>query len=218
MAERRRSPTGSGGARENAGGGDDSRRAETPFPPGLEARADGGGDAGFLTVSNLLSLSRIPLGISFLALEDARWMALVVAVGGLTDLLDGFIARVSRTVSHVGLLLDPFCDKLFVLLCLISFIPGEHLDWAAFLILILRDIFTGGSYLLGRLLGRVIPFRPRWGGKIVTFLQLLTLLALIFWPGYVPLLVILVGLTSVYSIVDYGMSALREEQRQALAG
>lgn len=174
-------------------------------------------DPGFLTVSNLLSLSRIPLGLSFLALEDPRWMATVVFMGGVTDLLDGMIARLSRTVSHVGLLLDPFCDKLFVLLCLISFIPGPHLDWASFLILILRDIFTGGSYSVGRLVGRVIPFRPRWGGKVVTFLQLLTLLALIFWPGYVPLLILLVGVASVYSIIDYGTSALREEQRRRLA-
>lgn len=176
-----------------------------------------GDDPGFLTVSNLLSLSRIPLGLSFLAISDPRWLATVVAVGGITDLLDGFIARASRTVSHVGLLLDPLCDKLFVLLCLISFLPGPHLDWAGFLILILRDVFTAGSYLLGRIMGRVIPFRPRWGGKVTTALQLLTLLALLFWPGYVALLVILVGIGSVYSIVDYGMSAVREEQREALA-
>lgn len=174
-------------------------------------------DPGFLTVSNLLSLSRIPLGISFLTVQDPRWMAAIVFLGGITDLLDGLIARLSHTVSQVGLLLDPFCDKLFVLLCLISFIPGPHLNWADFLILILRDIFTGGSYLVGRLAGRVIPFRPRLGGKLVTSLQLLTLLALIFWPGYVPLLILLVGAASLYSIIDYGTSALREEQRRRLA-
>lgn len=185
---------------------------EAPLEPPVEDH-----DPGFLTVSNLLSLSRIPLGISFLGLEDPRWMAAVVFVGGITDLLDGLIARLSRTVSQVGLLLDPFCDKLFVLLCLVSFLPGQHLSWADFLILILRDVFTGGSYSVGRLVGRIIPFRPRWGGKVVTFLQLLTLLALIFWPGYVPLLILLVGVTSVYSIIDYGTSALREEQRRRLA-
>lgn len=185
---------------------------EAPLEPPVQDH-----DPGFLTVSNLLSLSRIPLGISFLTLEDPRWMAAVVFVGAITDLLDGLIARISHTVSQVGLLLDPFCDKLFVLLCLVSFLPGQHLNWADFLILILRDVFTGGSYLVGRLVGRIIPFRPRWGGKVVTFLQLLTLLALIFWPGYVPLLILLVGVTSVYSIIDYGTSALREEQRRRLA-
>lgn len=195
--------------RQEAGG--------APASDGAHGRPTQDHDPGFLTVSNLLSLSRIPLGVSFLTLQDPRWMALVVFLGGVTDLLDGLIARLSRTVSQVGLLLDPFCDKLFVLLCLVSFLPTAHLLWADFLILILRDVFTGGSYMVGRLVGRVIPFRPRLGGKVVTFLQLLTLLALIFWPEYVPLLILLVGVASVYSIIDYGTSAVREEQRQRLA-
>ncbi len=181
----------------------------------MEGKGDAGDrDPGFLTVSNLLSLSRIPLGFIFLGVRDPAWLALVVAVGAVTDLLDGFIARISGTVSHVGLLLDPLCDKLFVLLGLLSFLPGPHLDWAGFVVLILRDLFTAGSYLLGRAFGRIIPFRPRWGGKVTTALQLLTLLALLFWPVYVAVLVILVGIVSVYSIVDYGMSALRENQRR----
>lgn len=208
-----RSDVGEGGATGGGGASPGRRGGVGPeHEPGVQDH-----DPGFLTVSNLLSLSRIPLGVTFLGLNDPLWMAGIVFLGGLTDLLDGVIARLSRTVSQVGLLLDPFCDKLFVLLCLVSFLPGPHLDWAAFLILILRDIFTGGSYLLGRIVGRVIPFRPRWGGKVVTFLQLLVLLALIFWPEYVPLLIVLLGVMSVYSIVDYGTSALREEQRRRLA-
>lgn len=191
-------------------------RAEEPRGEHREGD-DHAHDPGFLTVSNLLSLSRIPLGVVFLTVEDTRWMAAIVAAGAITDLLDGFIARVSRTVSQVGLLLDPFCDKLFVLLCLVSFLPGPHLHWAELIILVLRDVFTGGSYLVGRLAGRVIPFRPRLAGKLVTALQLLTLLALIFWPEYVRLLVLLVGTAAVYSVVDYGMSALREDQRRRLA-
>jgi phosphatidylglycerophosphate synthase len=172
-------------------------------------------DPGFLTLSNLLSLSRIPLGVVFVSVSDVGVMAMLVAVAAATDVLDGFIARASSTVSHIGLLLDPLCDKLFVLLALSAFVAGTGLDWAAFLILILRDIFTAGSYFLGRLIGRIIPFRPRWGGKIATGLQLLALLALIFWPEYVPLLVVLVGVVSVYAIIDYGMSALRMDWRRA---
>lgn len=174
-------------------------------------------DPGFLTVSNLLSLSRIPLGVAFVIVTDATWLMTLVVAAALTDVLDGFIARVTDTVSHVGLLIDPLCDKLFVLLALSAFVAGPTLDWASFLILILRDIFTGGSYTIGRVAGRHIPFRPRLAGKITTALQMLALLALIFRPDYVPLLVFLVGIASVYSIIDYGTLAIREEQRQALA-
>lgn len=169
-------------------------------------------DPGFLTISNLLSLSRIPLGLSLLALTDPRWMAAVVAAGALTDLLDGLIARLTDTVSEIGVLLDPFCDKLFVLLGLVSFLPGGGLDWAGFLILILRDVFTAGSYLLGMLVGRRIPFRSRLGGKITTALQVGTLFALIFRPALVSGFVLLVGAASVYAVADYGMAGIRARQ------
>ncbi|HKK28011.1 MAG TPA: CDP-alcohol phosphatidyltransferase family protein [Gemmatimonadota bacterium] len=169
-------------------------------------------DPGFLTFSNLLSLSRVPLGFLFLVVSDRGWLAVLVAGGAATDLLDGFIARLSGTVSRLGILLDPFCDKVFVLIGLLSFLPGGHLDWAAFLILVLRDIFTGGSYLVGLLAGRALPFRSRLGGKLTTGLQVLTFFALLFWPKGVPLLIVLVGAASVYAIIDYGMYSTRISQ------
>ncbi|HKK27711.1 MAG TPA: CDP-alcohol phosphatidyltransferase family protein [Gemmatimonadota bacterium] len=169
-------------------------------------------DPGFLTFSNLLSLSRVPLGFLFLVVSDRAWLAVLVAGGAATDLLDGFIARVSGTVSELGALLDPFCDKVFVLIGLLSFLPGGHLDWAALLILVLRDVFTGGSYLVGRLAGRTLPFRSRLGGKLTTGLQVLTFFALLFWPKAVPLLVVLVGAASVYAIIDYGTYSTRISQ------
>jgi phosphatidylglycerophosphate synthase len=131
-------------------------------------------DPGFLTVSNLLSLSRIPLGVMFLVTNDPKALAIIVVAGSLTDLLDGVIARVSRTTSEVGILLDPFCDKIFVLLGVVSFLPSGRLDWAGFVILILRDIFTGGSYLVSRLVGRDMHPRSRMPGKVTTFFQFLT--------------------------------------------
>lgn len=171
-------------------------------------------DPGFLTISNLLSLSRIPLGVAFLAVDGQTALAIVAGTGAATDLLDGMIARMTNTVSDVGRLLDPFCDKIFVLLGLISFLPGP-LDWAGFLILILRDIFTAGSYLIGRLLGRTIPFESRLGGKLTTALQVLSLFALIFWPEAIGLCIILVGAMSVFAIIDYGEAAIRLKERLA---
>jgi len=144
-------------------------------------------------------------------------MGILLVVAAATDAVDGFFARVSGTVSHVGLLLDPLCDKLFVLLAFSALMSRGQLDWASFLILLLRDLFTAGSYLIARAIGVVVPFRPRLPGKLATGLQLLTLLALIFRPRYVPLLVILVGIVSVYSIVDYGDRALRRPWKRMAA-
>lgn len=174
-------------------------------------------DPGFVTFSNILSLSRIPLGVSFLATRDPMWLAIIVGLGAATDLLDGFIARATNTVSDVGAVLDPFCDRIFVLLGLVSFLPTGRLDWAGFMVLMLRDVFTGGVYLVGRLAGRDPPFQSRWGGKLTTALQVVALFALIFWPDWVKLPIVLVGLASVYSIIDYGHAGIRNENQARIA-
>ena len=100
-------------------------RDEHRYQEDTEARPIKADDPGFLTLSNLLSLSRVPLGVAFIAVADPMLMAMLVAVAAATDVLDGFIARVSGTVSHIGLLLDPLCDKLFVLLALSAFLAGS---------------------------------------------------------------------------------------------
>jgi phosphatidylglycerophosphate synthase len=168
--------------------------------------------AGFLTIGNLLSLLRIPLGFMFLMVSEPRWVAAIVIVGAATDLLDGLVARLTHTESEIGALLDPFCDRIFVFLALVSFLPTGRIDWAEFLILILRDIFTGGVFLVGRLAGKEMPFHSRMGGKVTTALQVAALLTLIFYPDYVKVPVYLAGVAAVFAIIDYGTAGIRKMQ------
>jgi phosphatidylglycerophosphate synthase len=171
--------------------------------------AGSGQDPGFLTAANILSLVRIPLGFGFLAFQDPRWIAAIVAIGAATDLLDGWIARLTRTQSEIGALLDPLCDRVFVFLGLVSFLPSGNLDWAGFVILVLRDIFTGGVFVVTRLAGQHLPFHSRQGGRITTALQVLALFTLIYAPHYINIPILLVGAASVYAILDYGTAGLR---------
>jgi phosphatidylglycerophosphate synthase len=166
-------------------------------------------DAGFLTPANILSLARIPLGLAFLAVHDLRWVAAILAAGAATDLLDGLVARRTGTQTEIGALLDPLCDRVFVFFGLVSFLPTGYLDWAGFVILILRDIFTGGVFVVTRLAGKHLPFQSRQGGRITTALQVAALFTLILAPGYINLAIMLVGTASVYAILDYGTAGLR---------
>jgi len=181
--------------------------------PGRDAAVETGrghpDHEGFLTVSNILSLARIPLGLAFLVFNDTKALAAIVAAGAATDLLDGLLARLTGTQTEIGALLDPFCDRVFVFLGLVSFLPGGNLDWAGFVILILRDIFTGGVFVVARLAGEPMPFHSRQGGRITTALQVVALFTLIFAPTYVKVPVLLVGAASVYAILDYGTAAIR---------
>ncbi len=169
----------------------------------------GNEDHGFLTVSNLLSLVRIPLGLTFLALDDTILVAAVVVAGAVTDLLDGAVARWTGTQTEVGALLDPFCDRIFVFFALVSFLPTGYIDWAGFVILILRDIFTGGVFIISKLAGGQAPFHSRMGGRITTSLQVVAIFTLIFAPAWVNLPILAVGIASVYAIIDYGMAGIR---------
>src|SRR4051812_6859545 len=85
----------------------------------------------FFTPANLLSLSRLPLGLLFAVVLAAPWggdwlALLVLALAGLTDALDGRLARreqarrlgtavnLIESPSGTGSWLDPICDKFFV--------------------------------------------------------------------------------------------------------
>lgn len=154
----------------------------------------------YLTLPNILTLLRI-LAVPVFAI--AVWYGLSVeacvifALAGLTDLLDGYIARRFNQKSSVGALLDPAADKLlmttaFVLLSL----PIDHLTinipaWVAILA-ISRDVAISLVALMSS--GHFDPekFRPSPLGKLTTGFQLAVIsLTLLFnalgphgWYGY----------------------------------
>lgn len=70
----------------------------------------------FWTISNVLSLSRLPLaaGCAGVILADGpvAWSLCLILLAALTDWLDGAIARWSGTVTEWGKVLDPVCDKI----------------------------------------------------------------------------------------------------------
>ncbi|MBN2279405.1 MAG: signal recognition particle-docking protein FtsY [Candidatus Marinimicrobia bacterium] len=70
-----------------------------------------------ITVSNLISLFRAFLAlpiIYFLKTGDMENALIVIIVAIITDLLDGWIARVANSITHLGKILDPFADKVVI--------------------------------------------------------------------------------------------------------
>lgn len=99
---------------------------------------------------NLLTLSRlllaIPLGMLVLA-GDYRLALVVGAVAGITDALDGLLARVLNAHSRFGAALDPIADKTLITVAFLCFAQTGLIPWYLAVAVILRDviIITGAA-------------------------------------------------------------------------
>ena len=132
-----------------------------------------------MNVPNLLSLFRILITFFFiLAVYYNRldYALYLFILQGLTDLLDGFIARVMSTKTNLGAYLDPIADKTmllaaFIMLSIKNIVPV----WLPALI-ILKDLIVAIGFFILYRLGRTIKPVPSIFGKITTTCQIVTVL------------------------------------------
>lgn len=135
---------------------------------------------GDVNLPNLLSLVRMAIIPIFVItiLNGAAGQALTLfALAGITDALDGFLARFFGQVSVLGSYLDPIADKLllitaFVMLTIPSIFPGVHIPIAITVLVIARDILIMVLALTLYLALGVSKFPPTRLSKINTVLQI----------------------------------------------
>lgn len=135
-----------------------------------------------LTAANLLTLLRIllvPVFALFMLYGQAGWALVTFAVAGLTDALDGVIARMTHQVTTIGAWLDPMADKLLVATMFVMLtVPGLGLPqrlplWLTVLVLS-RDIVIVATVTVVNLAVTRRTFRPSMLGKIATCVYILT--------------------------------------------
>jgi CDP-diacylglycerol--glycerol-3-phosphate 3-phosphatidyltransferase len=124
----------------------------------------------FLTVSNLLSISRVlfVLPSSYLILADAqlyRWeIVSLILLAAITDYLDGFFARKFKQVTEAGKILDPVADKIAIAILCIALVLAEKLSIWFCAIVILRDlaIMIGSVHIMKI---KKVTTQSNWIGK-----------------------------------------------------
>ena len=137
-----------------------------------------------LTIPNLLSLIRIlliPLFVwLYLGKENVPATAVVLALSGLTDALDGFIARHYHMVSDFGKALDPFADKLtqFAMLCCLV-IRFPRMLWLI-IVLCVKEVLVASSQLLV-IRKTELVLGAEWHGKITTILLYAVMILHLLW-------------------------------------
>lgn len=100
------------------------------------------------TIPNALSFVRLLLVPLFLWLvlgpQQDEWALAVLMVSGVTDYLDGKLARQLNQMSKIGAILDPVADRLFILAVVIGLSIRDIIPWWLAVILPLRDVFLFG--------------------------------------------------------------------------
>ncbi|AIY17418.2 CDP-alcohol phosphatidyltransferase family protein [Pimelobacter simplex] len=135
-------------------------------------RPDGTGRGRVLTVPNLISLLRllgVPLFLYLVLGPEADVLALVVLMlSGVTDFLDGWLARKLDQQSEIGQLLDPIADRLYILAVVVGLAMRDIIPWWVALSLPLRDLLLWGLVPLLRTRGySALPVH--FLGKAATF-------------------------------------------------
>ncbi len=174
-----------------------------------------------INVPNCISALRLPLAAAFFVVDTLAWRGVVLFIGAVSDALDGWLARRMGLETKTGAYIDPLFDKLFVTVALAAFLTGPYVGWREFVVLVSRDIHVGIGFFTARLMGVKVVVHPRASGKLVTFLQLVTLFVLLLVPEQAILLTVAVGLASTVAIVDYtsaGIVGLRDSSRAVGVG
>lgn len=155
-------------------------------------------------VPNILSASRIFLALLFFS-EETTIRVLAIFLAGMTDFLDGFLARRLDLQSSWGTTLDPIGDKIFVTAGLGFFFFEGAIPLEGALLMLSRDfailIFALFLLMKGRI--RNYPIKALFFGKITTALQLGTFLLLAFEitpPSSIYLAFGLLGLLALFEL------------------
>lgn len=164
-------------------------------------------------IPNILTLSRFvaaPLLIVVLRDQNFELALILFILAGLTDGLDGWIAKRFNCTSELGARLDPLADKTIIIAayCMLT-ILGVIPFWLMMLV-IFRDAVIVGGYLVLTTLNGNIPMQPTLTSKTNTFLQITFVIAVLLnntsWL-YIPLftetLMYAVAVSTIASGIQY---------------
>jgi CDP-diacylglycerol--glycerol-3-phosphate 3-phosphatidyltransferase len=138
--------------------------------------------------ANRLTLSRLLLTVLFVAALSSSWAyartsALIIfLIAGLTDFIDGEIARRYGSITNFGKLMDPLVDKIMMAAAFISLVPLKAVPaWAATAV-VARDFLITGLRLMASAKGRVLPAerlgKQKTSWQVITVIFFLGLLAI----------------------------------------
>ena len=180
------------------------------------------------TIPNILSYIRILLIVPFTILflnKRYEASAIVIVLSGLSDCIDGFLARRLNQITQLGKMLDPVADKLTLLAVAVCLSVIEPIIFPVITILAVKDILMliGASLLLKN---RIMPVQSAWYGKLGTICFYFSVAAIVIFDmilkfeNFYIISFIMLSITAVimiYSLIRYYLifkSLLKEHKEK----
>jgi cardiolipin synthase len=128
-----------------------------------------------LSIPNLVTLARIllvPIVVWTIAANQMLAAFALFLAAGVSDAVDGFLAKRFHMTTELGAYLDPLADKALIVSIYVTLaIIGEIPHWLVILV-VSRDIMIVGAVILAWVLGLPFKVRPLWVSKLNTAVQI----------------------------------------------
>jgi cardiolipin synthase len=162
-----------------------------------------------VNIPNIITLGRIlavPFIVWAIASNQMEIAFAIFIVAGVSDAIDGFLAKRFNMSSELGALLDPLADKaLLVSIYMALGIWGAVPRWIVILV-VSRDIMIVGAVIVSWLFGKPIPMKPLMVSKLNTVAQVmfaaLVLASVGFGFNATPYDLILMGLVTIFTLLS----------------
>jgi cardiolipin synthase len=129
-----------------------------------------------LNIPNLVTLVRIllvPIVVWAITSGEMRIAFLLFVGAGVSDAIDGFVAKRFHMTSELGAYLDPLADKALIVSIYVSLGIAGKLPLFLVILVVSRDIMIIGAFMLAWLVGKPMAARPLMVSKINTVAQIL---------------------------------------------
>ncbi len=139
------------------------------------------------TVPNQITLLRLgflPIFLTLIAYQRYRWALLVLVVAGLSDAVDGLLARRLNQHSSLGAYLDPIADKLLLSSSFVILAYKTRIAWWTAIIVLSRDILMLTVAVVIILISGYRPFPPSILGKLTTFFEIVLVFSVVLTAAF----------------------------------
>lgn len=158
-----------------------------------------------MNVPNILTLCRfvlIPIYIAVFAYGYIIAAFLILVLAGLTDILDGYIARKNNQVTQMGSMLDPLADKMMMMVVVLSLVFINFIPWAAAIAMFIREVGMILSSTLFYLRGKK-PVPANFMGKLTTVLYFFAIFFIVMQVDFANIFLWIVIVISFITSIIY---------------